>query len=645
MEQIGTFLGRYQLVRVLGRGAMGVVYEGLDPKLNRQVAVKTILKSQMQEQHVAADYSARFIREAQAVARLNHPNIVTVFDFGNEAEIAYLVMEFIRGKELKNYLDDKHVFSIAEAVAIVCDLLEALDYAHNHGIIHRDIKPANVMLDGSGRVKLTDFGVARQSEGAGNEGTRAGTMVGTPSYMSPEQIQGLPAGAQADLFATGVLLYQCLSLQKPFVGNSEWEIWQKIVNLDPPPLSNYRAAVPPALERAMLKALAKDPKNRPATARALIVELKAALADGPMEVAPFDADATLIVGLGGLGGPAQAGSGGGIEATGVASQAPAARDESVIALIAHNSGPGALPQGLVNQAAPVIAGQVQMSGAVSAASAASAAPKSKTPLLLGSGLIALALIGGAVLVLSKPAVSVAPAQALVPQPPAKPAETIVAMPAPASPALPATAAPVPTPDAIVAAGPALEVPKTPKADLLANKKLNEELRALDNAKNDAKQLVTLKTNDKASKELAEQKVRDEAIAEQKNKDDAAALKGRESADQKARDDAKAKELADVKAREDARIKELAAQKAKPKADPDALFASAQRSEKEGRAREAVELYKQAYGAGNGRAARILGDIYGRGNADIGRDYGEQVQWYEKAKAMGVDVPAPEKHKY
>jgi serine/threonine protein kinase len=290
MESLGNFLGRYQLVRVLGRGAMGVVYEGLDPKLNRQVAVKTILKSQMADQQLAAEYSARFIREAQAVARLNHPNIVTVFDFGNEAEVAYLVMEFIRGKELKTYLDAKHLFGIAETVAIVCDLLEALDYAHNNGIIHRDIKPANVMLDGAGRVKLTDFGVARLSDSAGQEGTRAGTMVGTPSYMSPEQIKGLPVGAGADLFATGVLLYQCLSLQKPFVGTNEYDIWQKIVNDDPPPLATYRDMVPAALERTLLRALAKEPKNRPPSARALIAELKAAVAG-----ATFDADATRLV--------------------------------------------------------------------------------------------------------------------------------------------------------------------------------------------------------------------------------------------------------------------------------------------------------------------------------------------------------------
>ncbi|WLI89476.1 protein kinase [Massilia sp. R2A-15] len=290
-EGQGTYLGRYRLGEVLGRGAMGVVYEGYDPKLKgRKVAIKTILKSQLLDPQMAAEYSARFDTEAGNVASLNHPNIVTVYDFGNEADVAYLVMEFIDGKELKHYLDAKHLFGIDETVGIVCNLLDALDYAHEKFIYHRDIKPANVMIDVRGRVKLTDFGVARQSDGSGNDGTRAGTMVGTPSYMSPEQIKGLPAQAAADLFATGVVLYQCLTLHKPFSGGSEWEIWQKIVNEPPPPLSQYRAGVPPALERAMLRALAKDPKERPPSAAAMIADLKASIAG-----ASFDPDATRIV--------------------------------------------------------------------------------------------------------------------------------------------------------------------------------------------------------------------------------------------------------------------------------------------------------------------------------------------------------------
>jgi serine/threonine protein kinase len=181
-------LGRYDLTRVLGKGAMGIVYEGLDPRLNRKVAIKTILKGHMDDEDAAKEYSMRFMREAQSVARLNHAHIVQVYDFGEQGEIAYIVMEFIKGKELKNFFDANERFELKEAVRIMCELLDALEMAHENGIVHRDIKPANVMLDGQARVKLADFGVARVTDDrSAAEKTQAGTMVGTPAYMSPEQ--------------------------------------------------------------------------------------------------------------------------------------------------------------------------------------------------------------------------------------------------------------------------------------------------------------------------------------------------------------------------------------------------------------------------------------------------------------------------
>src|SRR3989442_1272403 len=212
-------LGRYQLERVLGKGAMGIVYEALDPKAQRKVAIKTILISQLDEE-TAKDFSMRFVREAHAVARLNHPNIVQVYDFGEEGDIAYLVMEFIRGDELKSTLSTGRQFDRKECVRIMSELLDALDFAHEAGVIHRDIKPANVMLDSQGRTKLTDFGVARvtDSDRTHAERTQAGTVVGTPAYMSPEQLQGLPIDRRTDVFSAGVIPFPFFPRPKPLPG-------------------------------------------------------------------------------------------------------------------------------------------------------------------------------------------------------------------------------------------------------------------------------------------------------------------------------------------------------------------------------------------------------------------------------------------
>ena len=255
-------LGRYKLQRVLGKGAMGVVYEGLDPRLNRRVAIKTILVGNLDEA-TARDYSKRFAREAQAVARLNHPNIVQVYDYGEEGEIAYIVMEYVRGKELKSSFDASEQFEIGTAVRLMTELLGAMDFAHNAGVIHRDIKPANVMVDTEGRAKLADFGVARISDPDSQTGaTQAGTMVGTPAYMSPEQIQGQKIDRRTDIFSAGVILYQFLTGQKPFQGGGAWTMAKKIVHDDPPAPSSIFASVSPGFDRVVSRALAKHPDNR-----------------------------------------------------------------------------------------------------------------------------------------------------------------------------------------------------------------------------------------------------------------------------------------------------------------------------------------------------------------------------------------------
>jgi len=271
-------LGRYDLTSVLGKGAMGIVYEGMDPKLHRKVAIKTILKGHMDDDDAAKEYSMRFMREAQAVARLNHPHIVQVYDFGEEKDVAYIVMEFIKGKELKNFFDANERFELKEVVRIMCELLDALDFAHEGGIVHRDIKPANVMLDGQARVKLADFGVARVSDDrSAAEKTQAGTMVGTPAYMSPEQITGGNVDRRSDIFSAGIILYQFLTGEKPFTGSGAWTIAKKIIQDHPPVPSSINNTISLLFDNVVNKALSKTMEGRYQTAKEFGAALKRAL--------------------------------------------------------------------------------------------------------------------------------------------------------------------------------------------------------------------------------------------------------------------------------------------------------------------------------------------------------------------------------
>ena len=272
-----TQLGRYKIIRTLGAGAMGIVYEGLDTKLHRQVAIKTIIKNVLLDPELSADYAKRFIREAQAVAHLNHPNIVAVYDVGEEGGIVYFVMEFIQGNELKQHMSSGVQFSLSKSLGIIIELLGALDYAHEHDIVHRDIKPANIMLDQTGRVKLTDFGVVKVMDSL--DGTQSGTIVGTPGYMSPEQILGVSVSPRADIFAVGVILYQLLTDQKPFTGDTAFAIQHKIVHEDPVPPSAINAQLSPVFDQIINKALAKKPDQRYARASEFADQLKLLLTD------------------------------------------------------------------------------------------------------------------------------------------------------------------------------------------------------------------------------------------------------------------------------------------------------------------------------------------------------------------------------
>jgi serine/threonine-protein kinase len=290
MSQDPKSLGRYRIQGVLGKGAMGLVYDGLDPTLGRRVAIKTVLTGTLDEA-TAKHYAQRFMREVRAVARLNHPNIVQVYDYGTEGELAYIVMEYIQGRELKDAFDAGERFALDTVLRMMRELLDALEFAHEAGVVHRDVKPANVMVDAAGRIKLTDFGVARINDPDADlgEATRAGAMIGTPAYMSPEQIQGQPIDRRSDVFSAGILFYQLLTGKKPFEGTG-WALARKIVQDDPVPATEL-VQVPPDMDRVLGRALAKSLDYRYPSARAF-AEALARVAEGK---SPDDPDSTVPI--------------------------------------------------------------------------------------------------------------------------------------------------------------------------------------------------------------------------------------------------------------------------------------------------------------------------------------------------------------
>jgi len=259
-------LGRYDIVRVLGKGAMGVVYEGRDPNLDRQVAIKTI-RVQSLSPEAAVEYEGRFRTEARSAARLHHPNIVSVFDSGQDGDAAYLVMEFIQGDDLKRHLENGARFSVRSSIVMVHDLLMALDHAHRQNVVHRDVKPANMLIELSGRVKLTDFGVARIQEPDETHLTQVGGAVGTPKYMSPEQAKGLRGDSRSDVFSAGVVLYELLTGTLPFDGENQFVVIHQIVGHEPTRPSTLNPDVPATMDEVMARAMAKNPDERYATAR------------------------------------------------------------------------------------------------------------------------------------------------------------------------------------------------------------------------------------------------------------------------------------------------------------------------------------------------------------------------------------------
>ncbi len=261
-DRKGERFGRYEILSELGRGAMGVVYKARDPRINRVVAVKTIsLAGQPPDEE--KDFRARFLREAEAAGRLSHPGIVTIFDAGEEAEThtPYLVMEFVGGQSLDKLISSQveRKLSVETALQLAAELADALDYAHVQGVVHRDLKPENILLTEDGHAKIADFGVAKLN--LSNQ-TLAGRAMGTPAYMSPEQLNGDTVDGRSDLFSLGVLLYTMLTGFRPFQGNSAVTICYKVVNRDPIPASVLDAELPAGLDHVIARAMAKDAGER-----------------------------------------------------------------------------------------------------------------------------------------------------------------------------------------------------------------------------------------------------------------------------------------------------------------------------------------------------------------------------------------------
>ncbi len=272
-------LGRYEIEKELGKGAMGVVYLGKDPKINRVVAIKTLALGQEFEAEELAEAKARFFREAETAGRLNHPHIVTIYDAGEEHDLCYIAMELLKGTDLSLHAKPSTLLPVDKVFRIIADAADALDYAHQQGVVHRDIKPANLMYDqDNGQLKLTDFGIARVTD---SSRTKTGIVLGTPSYMSPEQLSGKKVEGQSDLFSLGVTFYQLLTGQQPFQGDSMAALMFKIANDKHPPIGVLRPDLPPAIEAIMDKVLAKDAGSRYQRGAELATDIRRCAADLP----------------------------------------------------------------------------------------------------------------------------------------------------------------------------------------------------------------------------------------------------------------------------------------------------------------------------------------------------------------------------
>jgi eukaryotic-like serine/threonine-protein kinase len=263
-------LGRYKIVSEIGQGAMGVVYKAVDPIIDRTVAIKTInLNLSRQE---LEEYEARFQQEIKAAGRLNHPNIVTIYDVGKTDQVAYMAMEFLEGKELKDMIATGQIPPADAMVDIIAQVADGLSFAHSQDIVHRDVKPSNIMVMKGGIAKITDFGIARLPNSAVK--TMTGLILGSPRYMSPEQVIGKAIDARSDIFSLGVVLYEALTCVAPFDGDNVNAIMYATVNTTPPAPSSHNRAVPAMLDLIVAKAMAKLLEDRYQSIKELADDLR-----------------------------------------------------------------------------------------------------------------------------------------------------------------------------------------------------------------------------------------------------------------------------------------------------------------------------------------------------------------------------------
>src|SRR5882672_8143555 len=253
-------LGRYKVVGELGRGAMGAVYRAIDPLIEREVAIKTLLPNLPDD--VMNEVRERFIREARSAGRLNHPNVVTIFDVGEHEGVAYIAMELLEGRSLQQILKDQARLTFPVIAELAAQVADALDVAQQFKIVHRDVKPANIMVAPSGRAKLTDFGVAHLDS---SSMTQTGAALGSPKYMSPEQVLGLPLDPRSDIFSLGVVLYEMLTRRTPFERPNDTTVFpmmHRIAGEPHIPLRQVDPSIPQAFEHILVRALAKKPESR-----------------------------------------------------------------------------------------------------------------------------------------------------------------------------------------------------------------------------------------------------------------------------------------------------------------------------------------------------------------------------------------------